>query len=92
MSPLIKKMLEIGSGFGWQSNYLDKLGSQVKAVDIASSFEDGLQSSNYNLSKYKIADDLKYLNEKNSNLKIEFPVIKYDGVNLPFENEIFDIV
>ena len=87
-----KNVLEIGSGFGWQSNYLDKLGSQVIAVDIASSFEDGLQSSNYNLSKYKVSDDLKDLNVKNNEPKIEFPVEKYDGINLPFENETFDIV
>ena len=87
-----KKVLEIGSGFGWQSNYLNKLGSNVKAVDIASSSEDGLQSSNYNLSKYKIVDDLKDLNEKSNRPKIEFPVEKYDGVNLSFRNETFDIV
>ena len=87
-----KIVLEIGSGFGWQSNYLNKLGSQVKAVDIASTFEDGLQSSNYNLSKYKVSDDLKDLNVKNNEQKIEFPVEKYDGIHLPFENETFDIV
>tara|TARA_A100001011_G_scaffold363283_1_gene413068 strand:- start:3055 stop:3861 length:807 start_codon:yes stop_codon:yes gene_type:complete len=89
-----KKVLEIGSGFGWQSNYLHKLGSDVKAVDIASSVEDGLQSSNYNLNKYKVFDDLKNQEKKKINniSKIEFPVEKYDGVNLPYENETFDIV
>ncbi len=87
-----KKVLEVGSGFGWQSNYLDKLGSDVKAVDIASSVEDGLQSSNYNLSKYKVFDDSKNLEKENNELKIEFPVEKYDGVNLPYKNETFDIV
>lgn len=87
-----KKVLEIGSGFGWQSSYLSKIGSQVKAVDIASSFEDGLQSSNYNLSKYKISDDISELNRQNCEPKIEFPVVKYDGINLPFKNDTFDIV
>lgn len=87
-----KKVLEIGSGFGWQSNFLDKLGAKVKAVDIASSLEDGLQSSNFNLSKYKVFDDAKNHMNKTEEPKIEFPVKKYDGVNLPFENETFDII
>ena len=89
-----KKVLEVGSGFGWQSNYLHKLGSDVKAVDIASSVEDGLQSSNYNLSKYKVFDDLIVDDKENENneTKIEFPVEKYDGINLPYEKDTFDIV
>ena len=87
-----KKVLEIGSGFGWQSSFLYKLGADVKAVDIASSVKDGLQSSNFNLSKYKVFDDTKfYINEINEP-KIEYPVEKYDGINLPFKNETFDII
>lgn len=89
-----KKILEVGSGFGWQSKYLAKLGSDIKSVDIASSVEDGLQSSNYNLSKYKVFDDSKTQDKEKENdeSKIDYPVEKYDGVNLPYENETFDIV
>ena len=87
-----KKVLEVGSGFGWQSFFLDKLGAEVKAVDIASSLEDGLQSSNFNLSKYKVFDDAKDDINEIEEPKIEYPVDKYDGINLPFENETFDII
>ena len=87
-----KNILEIGSGFGWQSRFLDKLGTKVKAVDIASSIDDGLQSSNFNLSKYKVFDDSKNNTNNKEETEIEYPVIKYDGVNLPFENETFDII
>ena len=87
-----KKVLEVGSGFGWQSFFLNKLGAEVKAVDIASTLEDGLQSSNFKLSKYKVFDDAKDPINKKEEPKIEYPVEKYDGINLPFENETFDII
>ena len=49
-------------------------------------------ASNFNLSKYKVFDDSKNHINKIEEPEIEYPVTKYDGVNLPFENETFDII
>lgn len=59
------KILEIGSGTGWQANYLESMGFEVSAVD--------LKDGNYSEKSVR---------------EIDF----YDGVNLPYSNDSFDIV
>jgi len=59
------KVLEIGSGTGWQAKALQGSGFDVEAIDL-------------DTSKYK--EDKIY------------PVVDYDGHNIPFSDNTFDVV
>jgi len=59
------KLLEIGSGAGWQAKKLQELGYKVEAIDLSNS---------------------NYVNDR------VFNITDYDGINIPFENEKFDVI
>jgi len=65
MLPSDGRLLEIGSGSGWQAKALEENGFSVSGIDLAT-------------SKYKE--------------KKVWPVVEYDGSNIPFEDNEFDIV